>query len=151
MHRLKGTAGNLGLLALAAAAVEAEQALRAGVAPPEACAPLAGALDEALTAIREYAPPKPPAQDEAAPGTAATPGEAGHELAALLDRMLAALDTDEPDAIEPLLDELAACVPAPQIAELRTAIENFDFRRAEAAAHALALRLGLSGVIPESS
>ncbi|HMW28305.1 MAG TPA: response regulator [Plasticicumulans sp.] len=151
VHRLKGTAGNLGLLALAAAAVEAEQALRAGVAPPEACAPLAGALDEALTAIREYAPPKPPAQDEAAPGTAATPGEAGHELAALLDRMLAALDTDEPDAIEPLLDELAACVPAPQIAELRTAIENFDFRRAEAAAHALAPRLGLSGVIPESS
>ncbi|HNJ08555.1 MAG TPA: hypothetical protein PLY77_11430, partial [Plasticicumulans sp.] len=97
------------------------------------------------------APPKPLAQDEAAPGTAATPGEAGHELAALLDRMLAALDTDEPDAIEPLLDELAACVPAPQIAELRTAIENFDFRRAEAAAHALAPRLGLSGVIPESS
>ncbi|HND98337.1 MAG TPA: hypothetical protein PLP98_07510, partial [Plasticicumulans sp.] len=130
---------------------EAEQALRAGVAPPEACAPLPGALDEALTAIREYAPPKPPAQDEAAPGTAATPGEAGHELAALLDRMLTALDTDEPDAIEPLLDELAACVPAPQIAELRTAIENFDFRRAEAAVHALAPRLGLSGVTLESS
>ena len=39
----------------------------------------------------------------------------------------------------------------PQLAELRTAIENFDFRRAEAAAHALAPRLGLSGVIPESS
>ncbi|HMV38501.1 MAG TPA: hypothetical protein PKC26_04975, partial [Plasticicumulans sp.] len=129
----------------------AEQALRAGVAPPEACAPLAGALDEALTAIREYAPSELPAADEAAPGTAATPGEASHGLAALLDRMLTALDTDEPDAIEPLLDELAACVPAPQIAELRTAIENFDFRRAEAAAHALALRLGLSGVIPESS
>ena len=63
---------------------------------------------------------------------------------ALLAQTLAACNTDNPDAVEPLLNQLNLLLPTDQLAPLRDAVQSFDFRGAEAATRALAAALNIS-------
>ena len=58
----------------------------------------------------------------------------------LLDELLLALDRDDPDEAEPILDRLSGKLPADQLAALRERLDVFDFRGAEAVVAALRAR-----------
>ncbi|MFO1418099.1 MAG: Hpt domain-containing protein [Methylotetracoccus sp.] len=146
MHRLKGAAGSLALVEVAAVAASLEGQLKAGMGmAPERIGPLRRALADALESIDSFT---------ALQGAAAAPGavraasvEAG--MGVLLHRLLAALDRDEPGQAEPIIRELSACLPAEKTVALRHAVEDFDFREAERATRRLASALGIALEIEE--
>ena len=161
-HKLKGVAGSLALHDVAALAAQASVVLGARADPAEILLRLQHALETALGSIAQYAPPDSalapvalamPAQ----PGTPSsthlsmplsmplstplsTPLTTGlaNELATRLADLLTALHSDRPGPARPILSDLAKVLPATQLAPLQMALENFDFRGAEAATHALA-------------
>ena len=137
-HKLKGAAGNLALLEVAALAADMERALQAGDDPTDSGAKLRAALSAALASIGRYAPADPP------PETPAPDCADPAQMAALLAQTLAACNTDNPDAVEPLLNQLNLLLPTDQLAPLRDAVQSFDFRGAEAATRALAAALNIS-------
>ena len=138
-HKLKGAAGSLRLEEVAAAAGAVDLALRAGVDAVTKCAALQVALDTALASIARYAPATLP--------DAAPVGETllidGENVSSLLNRLLRGYGADDPAMVEPLIDALACTLTPAYLAPLRNAIDNFDFRRAEAATHSLAAHLGI--------
>jgi hypothetical protein len=82
------------------------------------------------------------------PSGAAASGPAHQDrLATLLLQLLAACGTDNPGAARPILAELAGVMPAASLAAIQAALENFDFRGAEAAIRRLG---GDLGVLPEA-
>lgn len=140
MHRLKGAAGSLALVELAAVAASLEAQLKAGMGmAPERIGLLRRALADALESIGSFS---------ALQGSAAAPGavraaSVGSEVGILLHRLLTALDRDEPGEAEPIIRGLSACLPAEQTMALRHAVEDFDFREAERATRRLASALGI--------
>ncbi len=143
-HRLRGAAGNLGLLQVAEAALAAEQAIGAGAGAAATLADLQRTMDTALASIAAYA-----AAEVQAPPLAAAVAAAPTWVAELLALTLQALDTDSPDAAEALLAELAGAIPGERLEPLRAALEDFDFRAAEQAVRTLANDLGLALEAPE--
>jgi len=137
-HKLKGAASNLALEELAAAAANAGQALQQGTDSGRSLQQLQDALDTALASIAQFAPPVA-TQDTAEPALRDTT-----QLAAQLVRMLQVCHTDQPSQIRPVLAELDKLLPHEPLQPLHSAIENYDFRGAEAATRAIALSLGLS-------
>ena len=138
-HKLKGAAGSLRLEEVAAAAGAVDLALRAGVDAVTKCAALQVALDTALASIARYAPATMP--------DAAPVGETllidGENVSSLLSRLLRGYGSDDPAMVEPLIDELASTLTPTCLVHLRNAIDNFDFRRGEAATRTLAAHLGI--------
>ncbi len=137
-HKLTGAAGNLALVDVAALAADADRVLRAGHDPTAALAALQVALTTTLASIQRYAP------TEVSSNVA--PPDAGRleAMAPLLHRLLAAFDTDNPNAVRSVLSELRKVLPPASIAPLENAVENFDFRDGEFAARNLAEELGIS-------
>ena len=130
LHKLKGAAGSMALTAVSRSADELEQALGEG---HDARAPvqlLQEALEAAGVAIAAYAGVR-----QEAPGQAATADKT--TMIRLLDALLRALDLDNPDEAETVLDALAGNLPADRIAALRERLETFDFRGAEMIARTL--------------
>ena len=145
-HKLKGAAATLALDEVAVLAGEADRILPAGEDAAAILTELQAALDTALASISQYA---------ATDGMPVSPGSGNpaalnlRQIAPLLPRILAALNTDNPENIEPLLDKLARWLPAERLAALREAVENFDFRGGEAATRELAEALGIVMEVPD--
>ncbi|GAB0150110.1 hypothetical protein McPS_28500 [Marichromatium sp. PS1] len=134
-HKLKGAAGNLGLTDVAEAAMALNQLQRQGRDDTEeARARLQRALDQALASIERFAP----AGAETPPATAVAAGVDPERARALLGELLAALDSDSPAAIKPLLADLEGLLGPSAVETLREAVEHFDFRGGETAVHRLA-------------
>jgi len=123
LHKLKGAAANLGVQDVAAAAGALDSRLQADPTDATGRQRLVETLITALHSIAEYAAPPQPVTK--APADAL-------QLRQLLDDTLAALDHDNPDEVDPLLDTLAKWLPDEPIDRLRTAVQRFDFRLAEA-------------------
>jgi len=128
-HKLKGAAGNLALTDVARHAGELDQKLKAGGDVASALELLQQALETALISIAQYAPAV-----LAQPG-AYTPLDAQQtaRLGPLLSGLLQALDADNLDRAEQLLDALAPLLPPEQLQLVRATLSDFDFRGAEAA------------------
>jgi len=133
-HKLKGVAGNLALSEVEDAARHINDALSNGGETAPALAGLAQALTLALAAIRRYA-----GDDD--PGEEWLPVVSSAVLAERFDILLAALDSDDIDRIEAALQPLAEQLGSAVSSGLRSAVEDFDFRRAEHLVLGLALRL----------
>ncbi len=128
LHKLAGTAGNLGLLELSRAAKTLEQQLRSDGAAPQAMAELTAHAGVAWTSMRQYLADAAPS---AAPAVELERPPQTQDGAALLQELLVVLASDSPDGAEALLNTLALCLPAVDWSTLRMAIARFDFRAAE--------------------
>ncbi|MDE2119359.1 MAG: response regulator [Betaproteobacteria bacterium] len=125
VHKVRGSAASLGLVDVAERAASVERALAR-----DGAVDLAG-LGEALRiACESIAHHAGPARDGESVGTAQAQATSPVD-AQLLERCLAGLDRDNPDALTPLLAELAARLPASALAEITRRVERFDFRGAE--------------------
>jgi len=138
-HKLKGSAGNLALPDVAHCAGELDRVCEQGADPQQYKAGLKVALDTVVKSIDRYAP-APVASEAAEVPTEVDP----KRLRALLEQALAALNEDDPDAIEPIMAELRQQLTAGQLAVLTQAVENYDFRLAESALRVLAQTLNLN-------
>jgi len=135
VHQLKGSAGNLALTELAAVAGEIERTLATGQDPQPALDRLSAVLDSALAAIAHFAVADEP--------TAPLPLRVdGAQTTRLLGDLLQALDTNNPDGVEPILTALGGMLSADRLAPLWACVEDFDFRGAEALARRLAAEPG---------
>jgi len=144
-HKLAGAAANVALVDVAQLAMEAERQLAAPaeqhVDPCRVCAALEESLLAALADISQIAPlppPQPPAP-VAQPSASLLSGR----VAPLLQRLLDALQHDNPGPAGPVLRDLGAELPPADVAVLATLVEEFDFRGAENATRTLAQRLQL--------
>ena len=136
-HKLKGAAGSLALKEVEDAAMVINSALRIGGSADTTSALLAlqTTLARALASIELYAPPESAVMSAAAIDNVMTPS--------LLNKILVALNADDPSVVEPLLKELRLRLPDEQLAGLMAAIDDFDFRGGETATLLIASQLGL--------
>lgn len=74
---------------------------------------------------------------------ASPPPEQGETPQKMLELFLKALDTDDLKFIEPALEQLAMKISATQFKNIQSALDDFDFRGAEAATRQIASDLGL--------
>ncbi|MFZ2309299.1 MAG: PAS domain S-box protein [Rhodoferax sp.] len=139
-HKLKGAAGNLALLDVAACAGTIDQQLKMGIDVAASLDELQDALDVALSSIALYAP-EPVVPIGAA---AALDADQAQQRAGLLQNLLRALDADDLDAAEQGLEALTPFVPPEQLQRLRATLSDFDFRGAELAARHLCECLDIS-------
>jgi signal transduction histidine kinase/CheY-like chemotaxis protein len=141
-HQLKGVAGNLALPEVARLAAELQKAVAHDGDAAGLIVALRGALATVLESIAVLAVQvAEQAAAAPAPSTAAQDA-AGAALDAqttteLLAALLACLDQDNPDAAAPLLAALASRLPAGAADAVRSRLDNFDFRGAEAEVRAL--------------
>ncbi|USX16768.1 response regulator [Oxalobacteraceae bacterium OTU3CAMAD1] len=142
-HQLKGVAGNLALPEISRLAGELQKAATHGGDAAGLIAQLRGALATALESIAALASQvERGAAARAAPPTAARIAaddapRSSPSTEELLAALLACLDQDNPDVAVPLLAELAPMLPADAVAAVRSRLDQFDFRGAEAEVRAL--------------
>lgn len=135
-HKLKGAAANLALTEVAQAAAAIEQQLKLQTPGTPSVAPLTLALGRATQSITTLSGSKVKDTVQVAVQV---------ELAEpLMQRLIAALHTDNPDNAEPVLEALAPVIPAHHLDPLHALLDNFDFRGAELAARDLCKALGIS-------
>ncbi|UCV21505.1 response regulator [Ferribacterium limneticum] len=139
-HKLKGTSGNLGLLAVAAAAAELDCPANLLPNPAAAIARLQEALIAAQTAIAAFAP----ATAEKESAALAAPDFDPTTLRSLIQHALQALAEANPDAAEPFLATLAQSLPSERLQPIFDALDNFDFRAASNALRQLSADLGIA-------
>ena len=135
VHKLKGAAGSLALMMVWRNATNLEQTLRQGKDEGPQVQTLLAALAAAHAAIAVVT-----CADAAVPAVAA-PDNTSTSASCLLDDLLVALDRDDLDDAESILDRLSGKLPADQLAALLQRVDSFDFRGAEAIAHSLAAGL----------
>jgi CheY-like chemotaxis protein len=134
-HQVRGAAANLAIDDVAQCAGEVERLAVAGLETVAAIAKLGDAMGVAADTIVKYAPDD--TMDKAVETVPKPSGDASARRA-LLARAEVALSRDSPDVIEPMLVELQAWFGPEALAPLVRAVENFDFRAAEAAVRSLA-------------
>jgi PAS domain S-box-containing protein len=134
-HALKGVAGNLMLLDIFPLATELDACLKSGDTQrvPEQLTALDTALNIAATAIQQL---QLPAQH---PNNAPEP-LAAEQIRARLQQLLAALDTLNPDNIEPILQQLAPCLDETEFNAIHRQVDNFDFDSAKTEAQKILAR-----------
>jgi CheY-like chemotaxis protein len=142
-HKLKGTAGNLALPGVMAAAEALELALQpeAVASTSTALSTVDAALAQAIASIELLAPGS--GGSAAPPAATAAIAADPEELFTLMTALRHTLDLDEPDGAAPLLDALNAMLGAAALQTLRNCVDNFDFRGAEAALQQLATSLSI--------
>lgn len=138
-HKLKGAAATLALPEVAAVAGEIERTLNVTQDVGALLVRLQETLAIVLASIERYAPADETSAHDSPPVTAAE----ADQPAMLLGALMRALDTDDPDGIEPVLEALSALIPADGASVLRGHVADFDFRAAEAAVRDLAARMGV--------
>lgn len=138
IHKLKGTAGTLGLIEVAARATDWEQQVALG--QRASLGPLQEALDTALVSVARYAPEEPVTLEAPTRSAETIPRD---RVAALLGTVLTACDRFDTPAAEPALEALAEVLPRAQLAPLRQAIDDFDATAAAALARTLAASLAI--------
>jgi PAS domain S-box-containing protein len=122
-HKLAGAAEVVGLRRVA----ELARALELSAEPGELVHSLQLALERTCEAITLYA--SRPAQQ---PSTSAAAPANDNDRRVRAQKLLAALDSDDPSEIEPLLDTLPSLLPDPQAKQFVARVSAFDFRGAEA-------------------
>ena len=140
VHGLKGVAGIMALTTVWRDADSVERALAQGKDSGLQVRDLQRALQVALSAIAIDTEPEKAATGEVVPGEVSDV----HSL----DELLRALDRDNPDEAEPILDGLAGRLPPDRLAALRDRLEAFDFRGAETVARAFVARSVVDPVEP---
>ncbi|EGF31979.1 putative sensor/response regulator hybrid [Oxalobacteraceae bacterium IMCC9480] len=148
-HKMSGDAANLALPDTHRLASEAERVLLARRDSTIVLVHLGEALEQARSAIRKFAPSRVVDEVPGAPElvAGAVAEDVRTALAVLLERLMVALDSDNPDPVEPVLALLENYAPRASLAALRECVRSFDFRGAEAAAHAFARHYSVS--LPE--
>lgn len=148
-HKMAGDAANLALPDIHRLAGEAERVLLAKHDSTVALIHLGEALEQVRSAIQKFAPPR--VVDEAPGAPELVAGAVAEDvrtaLAVLLERLMVALDSDNPGPVEPVLASLENYAPRASLAALRECVHSFDFRGAEAAAYAFAKHYGV--LLPE--
>ena len=136
-HAIKGSAGNLAIHKVAAAAATLEGALRERTGNPSHLAEaLARELAAATEAMHRLGPTRSP---ESEPNR-------NPDLPAvrnLLRDLITALGNDNPDLAEPVLEELKTHLPRPKLADIFEHVESFDFTKAKTSTRILAKELGM--------
>lgn len=140
VHRIKGAAANLALTEVARRAADLDRKLKTGADITAALDLFRQALDSALHSISQFAPA---AGQEQAGQTQLGPDQV-KQTAPLLADLIRALDADNPDRAEPLLNELAKVLPSAHVHALLSRLDAFDFRGAEDETRRLAETLGIS-------
>jgi HPt (histidine-containing phosphotransfer) domain-containing protein len=146
-HTLKGVAGNLGIVGLQQAAAKVEHAIRDGAeSAPGLVAELDSMIRPQVAAIRkglcvegETARAAPAARFDADAAATAT---------ARLKTLIDSNDGEAVDAVDELAEGLEGSVDAQQIAQLRAAMDEFDF---EKAATALEVIVAACAALPRQS
>ena len=138
-HKLKGAAANLAITDVARLAGAVDQKLKAGVPAADLLPHLQRSLEVALASIARYAPDMP----TAAIATAPLDPVRIERIAVLLQALLQALDADNPDLAEPVLQDMAGLVPPEDLQLVHDTLNDFDFRGAEAATRQLGERFGV--------
>ena len=138
-HALKGVAGNLAIDQVARLATAIDADLKSGhrEAVTTRLPALQHALEEAQAAIGLLACV---ANDSDAP---TQPFDAEH-VQRTMQTLLAELETLDPDAIEPVLAQLADYVAGTDLAPLRRAVDHFEFDEAKVMTRRLGAKLGLT-------
>jgi CheY-like chemotaxis protein len=132
LHRLAGAAGNMALMAVSRHSLALERTLKDGAEHASLLRDLQNALASARSFIDHHTvPPELPQAASLRDETLTS---------CLLDKLLRALNRDNPDEAEPILDSLSGRVPADWLGGLREKLDDFDFRGAEAMARALTER-----------
>ena len=140
-HSLKGAAGTLGAVGLAAVAAEAENAVKTGHRVQDAIAALSRALDPVIAAIRAALP-----EGGNGNGASANSGEPSAVLQPL-ERLKQLLESDDGEAADFLIDakaRLAGVLTPAEIKTLSERVGNFDFEAALACLSGIASRLSLN-------
>lgn len=138
VHKLRGSAANLGLERVSAAARTAEARLKQGGDAGAELGELSRVLRDTLQLLEETLPLVRGEEPADALGRLSPP-----ELAACFPRALAGLERLDPDAVELELARLCECAPEAWILPVRDALDRFDFAAAETALRALAARFGI--------
>lgn len=136
-HKIKGAAGNLALTEVARIAFALEQALLEGVDVLPLLPLLKSAFDTARVSVDSLC------DREATVAPAGLAKIVPERVSPLLTELLSALNTDNPEKIEPVLERLKQVVPAEYLARIQLAVEDFDFRLAETLTRALARESGV--------
>jgi PAS domain S-box-containing protein len=148
VHKLAGVAGNMSLPDTHRLALEAERVLTTEYDPTYVLGRLDDALKQVIAVIGRFAPR--PTGEHAAPisESAAIAGDLSPtrraELQPLFAALLAALDTDNPTPVEPIVAALSERLALKELADIRDIVRAFDFRGAEAATIDLAAKLGIT-------
>ncbi|MBU2711486.1 hybrid sensor histidine kinase/response regulator [Zooshikella harenae] len=135
VHKLKGAAGTLSLFRAANEADALEQALqdsqhKSNQQNNESLAQaLQATMQKTLSIIQNYLSSQ--IQDVSGQQQAVPPPVKSKEIKTYCDQLLQALNTDDPEIIEPLLHKLEGKLPKEFQSKLVTCIEMFDFRGAE--------------------
>ena len=150
-HKLKGAAANMPLPEVAKIAGQLERALKnnggnndMNIAMAEVqnlLQQLDHAMTTALDSIARYVRPLKEMEPHNISRT--PPPEQGETPQKMLELFLKALDTDDLKFIEPALEQLAMKISATQFKNIQSALDDFDFRGAEAATRQIASDLGL--------
>jgi CheY-like chemotaxis protein/HPt (histidine-containing phosphotransfer) domain-containing protein len=136
-HKLKGSAGNLAIVDVAAITAELDHALRTGESPASYYIRLQAAMDIALGSIAQYA-----ALDLTVDSVPSL-NYKRERLFPLLDRLMRAFNIGSPDEIKPAVAELGKVLPTCRLNPIYIAMENFDFRGGEAATRSIVAELCL--------
>lgn len=123
-HKLRGAAGSLVLDGVVQASLVLEHCLATGTDTQDAYAALQRAMQGALAQIEVYAGLESQCAD-IAPALRAPLDR--KRLRPLLLLALQRLEEDSPAAVEPVLEDLAALLPAVELLALRGALESYAF------------------------
>ncbi len=153
LHKMKGAAGNLALIDIEAAAAELESS-EPGFELDSALKRLQIVMEFSSASIAVFTAEVAKRDPQAAPedaGPAAplilaasaentaeqSAGQMATQVAAQLDELMRALDTDNPDSANRILDILIPMLPADALAKVSRCVDDFDFRAAEALVRSL--------------
>ena len=132
-HKLKGAAGNLALPDVARCAAEVDVNLKTNADVTRVLERLQYAMNVALDSIAQYAPQLQATDGELVVLTA----EQTRRLTVLLSDLLGALNDDDLDRAERVLDEVAMLVAPERLRVVHATLSDFDIRGAHAATRQL--------------
>ncbi len=138
VHKMKGAAGNLALTHLHVQASRLDEALHQDDPGLE---PL---VDGFLRSLAETLVEIKAVTRETAQGNSADFVTNLNAAADMLNELMSALATDNPDECDPILAALGSVVPQPMLDPIALQLAAFDFRAAETEVKALQVRLGTS-------
>ncbi|MDT4291831.1 PAS domain S-box protein [Methylomonas sp. MO1] len=138
-HALKGVAGNLALPVIAGLATEVDAQFKTGDLQniKELIKTLDVALNAAVEAVHQLKLPSKPA------AVAATAFDA-ERVGSLLQQLNTALDSLNPDHVEPVLQRLGAFLAETELKAIRFEVDSFDFDAAKIQVNRLADKLAIT-------
>ncbi|GAB6041840.1 hybrid sensor histidine kinase/response regulator [Endothiovibrio diazotrophicus] len=138
IHKLRGSAANLGLERLASAAGAADAAIKQGACREAELEMLRNEFAATCQAIDAYLPARD--DEEKAPRAEEADREA---IAPLIAEALAGVAAHDPSAVEPPLDRLSRHLPSGRLASIEKALARFRFSEVKEGIRELAAELDI--------